>query len=409
MEQQPYSDQIQILASKWLDGTITPVEEQAFAQWYNQFNDEAELVLDQVFAQDSIALKQRIHAELNKKLDEGVEIQKAAPPAHRVHFVRRGWLRLAAAAVIVGVIAGGAWLLTTNRNQPNLPIVNVAPQGAAIPPGGNKAILTLANGQTIVLDSAANGNVAQQGNGQVTKLADGRIAYQPAGTATGEVLYNSLSTPRGGQYQLGLPDGSQVWLNSASSIKYPTAFTGKERVVEVTGEVYFEIKPQTPKGGQKTPFIVKVNTPAGAGTYVEVLGTHFNINAYADEASISTTLLEGSVKVGETTSKQSTVIKPGQQAQLVGTQPIQVASSIDVAQVMAWKTGFFEFDNTALPTIMRQVSRWYDVDVLFEGSPSKERFGGRISKNLPLSEILKLLETNGIRFKLEGRKLVVGG
>jgi ferric-dicitrate binding protein FerR (iron transport regulator) len=399
MQPKPYNTHIQELAEKWLNGTITPDEEKEFATWYNQFDDGAELLVEQDFAKDGPALKERIYSVLQSKLEAGIETEAPAvvPTVHRIQFLRRNWLKGVAAAIVGVGLTMAIYLFRTHRTTNLSPQANVATVKNDLPPGGSKAVLILANGANVVLDSAAKGKIADQGNGQVTKLANGQIVYSSNNASSGQVFFNSLITPRGGQYKLGLPDGTEVWLNSASSIKYPTAFAGKERVVEITGEAYFEVAKN-----KSMPFKVKMGQ-----AQVEVLGTHFNINAYPDEGNVKTTLLEGSVKVEQLTSHHTQTIQPGQQAQLQDDATIIVASNVDLVKVMAWKNGFFEFDNTSLPVIMRQISRWYDVDVILGENISYEKFGGRISKELPLSQILKLLEANNIKYQLEGRKLTI--
>ncbi|MBC6109750.1 FecR family protein [Pedobacter fastidiosus] len=392
MQEKPYNERLEMLAEKWLNGSITSNEEQEFADWYNHFNDECEIVIDKQFAKDELTLKARIASKINERISNLYKIEVPV----RVKIINQIWFKYASAACILIALSIGTYFLVLNKSKTVISPGNSLVKD--IQPGGNKAILTLSNGTQVVLDSANNGKLAQQGNGEINKLNDGHIAYNNLNDANKEVVFNSLSTPKGGQYQLSLPDGTQVWLNSASSIKYPTSFKGKERVVEITGEAYFEVAKN-----KAMPFKVQVNQ-----SVVEVLGTHFNVNAYADEASTKTTLLEGSVKVEELQSHQFKLIKPGQQVQLLKTgSSMLVNNNVDIDQIMAWKIGFFEFSNTDLPTIMRQIGRWYNVDVEFKGAINSEEFGGRISKNLPLSKVLKLLETNGIKFKLEEKRLIV--
>jgi ferric-dicitrate binding protein FerR (iron transport regulator) len=275
----------------------------------------------------------------------------------------------------------------------------VKPKGDVMP-GGNKAILTLANGSQIVLDSAVNGILTHQGNIKVIKLTNGQLVYENAGARADEVLYNTMSTPRGGQYSLILPDGSRVWLNAVSSIRFPTAFLGEERTVEITGEAYFEIAKDPLR-----PFRVLVNSGLkDRRLEVAVLGTHFNINAYKDEATIKTTVLEGSVKVSHGSSH--TTIEPGEQTQF-DNGILQIVHDANVTETVAWKDGRFEFKDTDLKTIMRQLMRWYDVDVQYNGNISERYFTADISRNKSLSGVLKMLELSDIDFKLEGNKLTV--
>jgi ferric-dicitrate binding protein FerR (iron transport regulator) len=233
----------------------------------------------------------------------------------------------------------------------------------------------------------------------------GQVSYANTKEKAGQqaVVYNTVSTARGNQYQLILADGSKVWLNSASSLRFPTSFTGNSREVELDGEGYFEIAKDASK-----PFHVKTRTQD-----IEVLGTHFNVNAYTDEEAVKTTLLEGKVKIvnGQWSmvngAKQAVELKPGEQAVQTAHSPFTIHHSPDIDQVMSWKNGWFEFEESDIKTIMRQISRWYDVDIRYEIKTDSEKYGGRISRNLHLSNILKMLENYGVHFKLEGKKLTV--
>ena len=323
--------------------------------------------------------------------------QSAIQPVAPVRKMK--WLHVAAAIIIL--IGISVFFFTRSTKNDMVKIEPLPEVNNDILPGGDKAILTLANGSQIILDSAANGIVAQQGKTEVTKLANGQLVYKGAGDRENEVLYNTMATPRGGQYRLVLPDGSKVWLNAVSSIRFPTAFTGKERSVEITGEAYFEIAKD-----QSRPFRVLVRPVSGNGVMeVEVLGTHFNINAYQDEPAIKTTLLEGSVKV--TNGTNHTIIKPGQQTQLNDNGVIKVIQDADVAEAVAWKDGRFEFNDTDLKTIMRQVMRWYDVDVEYQNNMPDRYFTADISRNKTLSGVLTILKLSDVDFKLEGKKLMV--
>jgi hypothetical protein len=271
-----------------------------------------------------------------------------------------------------------------------------------VQPGGNKAVLTLANGQVIDLDSAHNGILVEQGNMAVVKNNNGEVVYKAVddekNARHAANVYNMLATPRGGQYQLTLPDGSRVWLNAASSIRYPVAFANDERQVEITGEVYFEVEKNP-----KKPFRVTILPTGGV---VEVLGTHFNINAYSDEPAIKTTLLEGSVKVSSMVNGEWSMLKPGQQASIHHSQ-LTIHDNVDLELAMAWKNGFTLFKSADIKSIMRQAARWYDVEVMYEGTVPERSFTGGISRNAPLSELLQLLEVSKVHFKIEGKKLIV--
>ena len=276
-----------------------------------------------------------------------------------------------------------------------------------IAPGGNKAILTLADGSTIILDSAQNGALAQQGNTKILKLNNGQLAYNSTNKllSNTKVLYNTISTPKGGQYQIVLPDGSKVWLNAASSIKFPTAFIGKERRVEISGEAYFEVATrQLTKGNSvKMPFIVSVN-----GMEVKVLGTHFNISAYDDAAMIKTTLLEGSVQVMSLISHQSSQIEPGQQSSLDAQGKISI-TKVNVNEAIAWKNGRFFFVNSNLNDIMCSLSRWYDVSVIYQDPKLQQlKFTMDIKKYENFDKVKEIMElTEKISFEIKGKQVLV--
>jgi ferric-dicitrate binding protein FerR (iron transport regulator) len=305
----------------------------------------------------------------------------------------RYWRPYAAAAGLLACIVM-AWLLRSGPTHHSPRIVAFSD----IRPGTNKAILTLANGRQILLDSSQNGSIARQGATTVIKL-NGIISYSRDGRqgANDEApLYNTITTPRGGQYELVLPDGSRVWLNSASSLRFPTAFRGTRREVELTGEGYFEIE----KDGAR-PFTVRVDHMK-----VQVLGTSFNTMAYADESTINTTLVDGAVIVAGGGLQKK--LQPGEQAVFDSAGRQLSVRKTDIRQAIAWKTGLFEFDNTDLATILRQLARWYDIEIVYRVRPEKTPLGGNISRNLHLKEVLDLLEANGINhFKIEGKKVFV--
>ncbi len=319
--------------------------------------------------------------------------QKPAVLVSKLNPFYRNWW---AAAAAVLALALGYYLIFSPKPQKEIASANAHPMKNDVAPGGNRAILTLGNGSTIILVSARNGTLAQQGNSRIIKTDSDQLTYNSLLEKPSEVVYNTLSTPNGGQYQLTLSDGSKVWLNAASSITFPTSFIGKERKVTITGEVYFEVSHDITK-----PFIVNV-----ADEELRVLGTHFNINAYSDEAVVKTTLLEGSVKVTVTSSQQSTIIKPGQQTQLKSTQ-LAVIDDVNTDEVVAWKEGSFHFESADLKTILRQFARWYDVEVMYESAIPKDRFFVIMSRNSTLASVLKALQANGIKFHIEGKKLIV--
>lgn len=308
--------------------------------------------------------------------------------------------KLAIAASILIVFGIGLYSFLLNSKSDKIAAVTVVKnESTDIAPGRDNAILTLADGSTIVLDNAANGELAQEGNIKVLKVG-GQISYA-GNEAAGNAIYNTMSTARGNQYKLQLADGSKVWLNASSSIRFPAAFTSNERRVEITGEAYFEVAHNPSR-----PFIVKVASAAGTdGGEVQVLGTHFNVNGYDDEEMVKTTLLEGAVKFIKNNNMQ--LLKPGQQARAAYQTPGINISQADVDKVVAWKNGFFQFDGDNIENILRQISRWYDIDVAYESEVSKETFSGIVSRNSNIGQVLKILEAGGVKFKLAGRKIIV--
>ena len=305
------------------------------------------------------------------------------------------WMRVAAAVVILFISGTACWVLFKNKDKTTVPVALSSAKPSPVLPGGNHAILTLADGTRIVLDSIQNGNI-KGGNANINKKGPLLVYDGSSGFETNApVTYNTLATPRGGQYQLVLPDGSKVWLNASSSIHFPTAFTGNQRDVELTGEAYFEVAKNKEK-----PFHVNVK-----GMQVEVLGTHFNVNAYGDEGNIKTSLLEGSVKIKS--GQASGLLKPGEQAILGGNVNKIEIKKADMSEVMAWKNGLFQFDDAGITTIMQEISRWYNVEIVYQGEIPVRRFEGKISRDAQLSDVLKILELSDVKFKVEGRTIVV--
>jgi hypothetical protein len=314
-----------------------------------------------------------------------------------------------AAASVLIVLAGGSYFFL--KQSGTKPVVAtksiVAPLVNDVLPGKQGAILTLANGKTITLDSAHNGLLTSQGNTQIVK-ENGKVRYQDQVNAGSEIMYNTMTTPKGRQFQLILADGSKVWLNAASSISYPTAFKGNERRVSITGEVYFEIKHlafNSATGEEAIPFFVDYNSSTNEKGEIKVLGTHFNVMDYNNEAAVKTTLLEGSVKVTE--NQKTVTIKPGEQAILNRDKNTVSVVTADVDEAVAWKNGFFSFKNATIETVMRQVERWYDVDVIYNGIKPEGHYRGEVPMNVNASEMLKVLEVSGIHFKIVSKKIIV--
>nr|WP_255695635.1 FecR family protein [Pedobacter sp. MC2016-14] len=306
------------------------------------------------------------------------------------------WPRIAVAAAIAVVVFGAGLFYINQKSQDKS---KIAVYQKDIEPAGNKAYLTLANGKRIALDDAANGSIATQSHVQVSKTADGQLVYTSGnGSTTNLPLeYNTLETPNGGKFEIMLPDGTHVWMNAGSRLKYPVSFASlKERRIELQGEAYFQVA-----HNRAMPFRV-----SSSGQTVEVLGTHFNVNAYSEEKVVKTTLLEGSVKVKDNHSQNFKILKPGEQASLVDDK-LQV-SKADTEQAVAWKNGDFVFAGEDLKTVMREVSRWYDVDVEYKRNVNVNGIFSAFPRTMKLSQLLKALEANqGIHFKMEGRRVLV--
>jgi transmembrane sensor len=315
----------------------------------------------------------------------------------RIPFYKKIGFRVAAAALICSIGLSVYFLVRTREKQNEIAKTKVDAIKNDVAPGTNKAVLTLANGSTIILDSARNGLLVKQSGSSVIKTDSGKLVYNASGEKhVATVVLNTLSTPRGGQFQLVLPDGTKVWLNAASSITYPTSFSGKERKVAITGEAYFEVV-----HNEKMPFRVQVGDQV-----VEDIGTAFNINAYPDESSVKTTLLQGTVKVTASKNEQSLIIKPGEQTDLTADQ-LSLIKNVNTNEIIAWKEGSFDFESADLKTILRQFARWYDVDVEYQGAVSNRKFFAIVARNTSLKKVLELLQDNNIKYVIEGKKLTI--
>ncbi len=385
----------------------TPASEMFWNDWQQSTPanlDEMKLAKEKlsfILSPERISPKIGDEAEIWDRIMYSLSLQNhpsfVAPKSSGTLFGMKMKYWTAAASVII--LLGTGYFYFTKKNSPSL--VNVVSEKVIendLLPGGNKAILTLGDGQQIILDSSENGNLASQGNISVIKLDDGRIIYKDALDKPADIVYNTISTPRGGQYQVELADGSKAWLNAASSLRFPTRFTGAERKVEVTGEVYFEI---AKKAG--VPFEVILAN----GCKLQVLGTHFNVMDYEDEKTIETTLLEGSVMF--VYKENNIIIQPGQQVVLdENTSGLSLNRQVDLEAVMAWKNGKFYFKSADIESVMKQLSRWYDVDIEYKGRVDK-KFEGSVSRDISASNIFKILEaTGGVNFKIDGKKILVG-
>lgn len=337
-------------------------------------------------------ISERLLNSIHQKIDFNQKQKKAK-------LVRMWTLRIVAACFVGFLALGTFFWLKSDSKQPDAQLQgNNKKYKNDIKPGGNKALLTLDDGSTVALGDAQNGLLTHQGNTKITKQ-DGKLDYNSSGSGASKIMYNTISTPRGGQYQVELPDGSKVWLNAASSLRFPTAFAGKERRVEMTGEVYFEVAKDPTK-----PFKVFISSrPDGAE--IQVLGTHFNVMAYNDESSVNTTLLEGAVRFIK--DNKTSKLQPGEQLQLTQNGQLKIVTGIDPTEVVAWKNGFFDFEGLDFETIARQLSRWYNVEVVYN-SKINDLFYAEIPRNTKLSDVLKALELTGkIHFEIEAKKIIV--
>lgn len=387
------------LIRKYLAGTCTDDEKALVESWH------LKELAENTFVPDEEQIN-KAHQHIQVALDQHLQATRKRT------VIKRTLFRVAAAAIVAGLIFTVAYLYYIEVPKNNMAVQDKQP---AILPGGDGAVLTLADGSKIVLDSLGNGQLPAQPGANVL-LNKGQLVYHPNSSNITTASFNTISTPRGRQFKIALPDGSLVWLNSASSLRYPTVFTGSERKVFVTGEAYFEIKPLIPKGGKKIPFNVSITTASGTSLgEVEVLGTHFNINAYEDEEVVRTTLLEGKVRM--TGGDKEVILQPGEQVSLSLTSPArpdgrsggQLSQPVPVQTdaVVAWKNGVFNFQDATLEQVMRQLARWYDLEVVYEKGIPNIEFEGEMNRQNELTSVLHSLERLGVHFKIQGRHLTV--
>ena len=415
-----HPDRIIQLIIRQLNNELDPVGWAELQQWMNE-SDLNRQAIEDFLSDDSLKkgvgnlyqLRARIWQRLDRQMSGD---QPAAPgdpfaagdpfavthPQPVIPMKPAGWRYAAAAVVLIILVTGG--FLALDR-QP--PVTTAGSKTTAVTgkdtsrhdvlPGGNKAVLILAGGPTIILDSARTGFLTSLGHTKVVKVNKGELAYHPATDRdTLSEGLNMLRTPRGGQYSLILPDGSRIWLNAASSIQFPTAFRGSERKVTVTGEVYFEVAKNASQ-----PFIVDIDHRM----QVQVLGTSFNVNAYTDEASVNTTLLEGAVRIAG--AGRTTLLEPDQQSRIYNDGRSEVKRQVDTRAVVAWKNGNFQFDSDDIRSIMRQISRWYDVEVVYSGEVPGSTYSGEVSRNTNLVNVLKILSLSGVRFTVNNDRVTV--
>jgi transmembrane sensor len=380
--------ELQKIIQRYVSGTAT-ADEIRFVEKYYQYLDKNPNALDQTGA-DALAEMADANFIAIKSKIEATKKRKTIPL----------YKYISTAAVLL--LLSGITFIFFNRTKSTIKSEFVTNKQLDVLPGTDKAILTLADGSKIVLDEHTSANISDKDGLKISRTKEGQLVYtildQSDFKMGSTISYNTIQTPKGGQYQVILPDGTKVWLNAASSLKYPEVFVGNERRVELTGEAYFEVAKNKAK-----PFHIKNHNQD-----VEVLGTHFNINSYMDDNTIKTTLLEGSVRVSN--GKSVRVLKPGEQsiADASGTGTIRLAANVDTDDETAWKNGLFQFNNAGLKSILNQLERWYDINIDYSSMPDK-KYNGMVPRKAKLSEVLKMLEKTGnIRFEIaEGRNLKV--
>jgi len=369
--------EIAAVLKKYEDGHISPEELALLESWYNRRAEKGSLGLSD--------------EEIAVNLDQ---IWANLDPAPRKQKRSGIWIWTSAAAMIL-MISGLFFFL--NQGGPDA-AQTAGQSNSLIVPGGNKAYLTLANGKKISLSGGTKGRLANESGISIDQSSDGEIIYHisEGAASSGEAGFNTIETPKGGQYRLVLPDGTKIWLNAASVLKYPVHFASNERKVELSGEGYFEVAKD-----HKRPF--RLNT---SQQEITVLGTHFNVSNYPDDDLVQTTLLEGSVRVMNRYSRKKVLLKPDQQANL--SKDKMLISTVNAAESIAWKNGEFIFSDEPLGSIMKKIARWYDVEIVYQGISPEERFGGSVSRFEQVSKVLEKLElTGGIHFKIDKRRVIV--
>lgn len=371
------------LLQRYQTGNVTQSEKGLVESWYRQLVETGEWEWGEG---EKEQLQQTLESAILEKIQR-------PPEKGGMHFLpRKAWWAAAAVAILMGI---GSYFLFNNKALQSPQVVHSKLPDDVQAPQSSRAFVTLANGQNVYLDSISNGAIVAQGNARLMKLSNGEIVYRANGISGDKMEYNTLLNPRGSKViNMLLTDGTKVWLNAGSSLIYPVVFTGNTREVSVTGEAYFEVAHNSSK-----QFIVH-----NGSIDIMVTGTHFNVNAFEDDDNnIKVTLLEGAVKVKNGSSNGA--LMPGQQA-LVHNE-VKIVNNVNVENVMAWKNGYFQFDKAGLHSVLKQVSRWYDVEVVYEGNNQERQFVGEIERDLSLSEMLRILEINKVSFAIEGKKLII--
>lgn len=381
------SQELSDAIEKYLRGEATPEETALVNEWYGAFNDTT------VIVNDSTSTKEEIDQRMRSALARLTMQETPFPEVKRIFPLKR-WVAAASIALLIG---GGAMYMLNRKPAGPAPVTAVQPSAAPVMPGGNKAVLILDDGSAVTLgENAEQQAISQQGAS--IRLQQQSLVYNNTSTpASAAIAYNTLKTPRGGQFSLVLPDGTKVWLNAASSLKYPVAFNGKERKVILSGEAYFEVAKN-----QQQPFVVQLPR-----MQVQVLGTQFNVMAYADEAHVRTTLLQGAVKVNN--EKNMQLLKPGQQATLANDGDDFKVGGADVNSAIAWKEGKFHFAGEEISVTLRQIARWYDLSLRYENGEPKGHLSAELPRSTSLENMLKMLDGSGIRCRVSNHELIVSG
>lgn len=393
------AERILLLLKKQKKRELSIQEKKELEEWISQ-SEETRSVFREA-ADESLVYSSKEFKEYVDLYQELAENESSGKVV-RMPSKRAAWFKWVAAASAIVFIAFAAYFVFIRKSKGTAELAKTTVQPSNdVAPGTYSAVLKLANGKEIILDSAGLGLLAQQGNANIINQG-GNVKYEVKAKENHEIIWNTLQTNTGQSYSLTLSDGTKVWLNAKSSLKFPVAFSNTQREVEMEGEVYFEVAKNA-----KAPFKVRINKPAGEKALVEVLGTHFNINAYEDEAAIEATLVEGRVKVSANSNDDPSILTPGQQAVIKDNGYIQVRDDINLDVITAWKDQRFYFKSDDLKTMMRQLSRWYDIEVVYEAAPPQETFTGMVSRNTNLSEVLKMLKAANVPFRIEGKKLVI--
>lgn len=379
--------QLQNLIEKYNNQTATQEEKTQLEEWYATVNGES----PELRSDERSALKDNIYSSVITSIKN----EDVAETEYRKPKIR--YLKFVSAAVFVAVLFGGVLIYLQHTNQTTLSNSSINLNKHRLKPGGNNAVLKLADGTELILNQTANGQIANQSGVKITKTKSGELIYTFLSNSKPESFQNNtVSTPRGGQYHLILVDGTGVWLNAASSITFPTAFVGNDRTVKVTGEVYFEVSKD-----RRKPFIVSTDR-----SEIKVLGTHFNVNAYEDEDYQKTTLLEGSIEIKK--GNLTKLLSPGEQANIsTASEAIKIKQIENLDAIIAWKNGYFQFLGSDLQSFMRQISRWYDTEVIYNGSIPAKQYVGKIPRNLEVGDLIKMLAYTGIHCKIENNKITI--